>query len=433
MKNNIWMVLGLFLVLASGVFAGDEGASGAPPPPPAAPYSGDIWNRSTLTGDWGGTRNQLAAKGFTVDLTLVQVGQGVVSGGLDSSWEYSGRYDLILNFDTGKMGLWQGGFVTVEAEGQFGDFIGARSSGTILPVNANALFPLPGEDCVNVPAVVFTQFLSPKLGLYLGKLATITETGGDMNAFAHGKGAYQFLNTAFNFNPIITVTVPYSTLGGGLIFLPLGNTDVVATLGALDPSGSSNVSGLGDAFSDGVTVAGELRVKTNFFNMTGHQLVGGTYSSKDYTSLDQPPRNLIIPDLPVGTHSGSWAIYYNFDQYVYQPDPAKDQGFGVFGRLGTSDGDANPIDWFASIGVGGKGVIPGRPNDRFGVGYYYLWIANQELPNRLNFEDSQGFEAFYEIAITPYILFTPDVQVIDPSQQSVDTAVVLGARLTMKF
>ena len=30
-----------------------------------APYSGDIWHRSTLTGDWFGVRNDLAAKGIT--------------------------------------------------------------------------------------------------------------------------------------------------------------------------------------------------------------------------------------------------------------------------------------------------------------------------------------------------------------------------------
>ena len=33
--------------------------------PPANPYSGDIWSRSTLTGDWGGFRNYLAKKGVT--------------------------------------------------------------------------------------------------------------------------------------------------------------------------------------------------------------------------------------------------------------------------------------------------------------------------------------------------------------------------------
>jgi hypothetical protein len=34
-----------------------------------------------------------------------------------------------------------------------------------------------------------------------------------MNEFAHGKGATQFMNMDFNFNPLLAFTVPYSTLG----------------------------------------------------------------------------------------------------------------------------------------------------------------------------------------------------------------------------
>jgi hypothetical protein len=55
---------------------------------PAKPYSGDIWHRSTLTGDWFGVRNDLAAKGITFDMSLTQVYQGILSGGKDIAWKY---------------------------------------------------------------------------------------------------------------------------------------------------------------------------------------------------------------------------------------------------------------------------------------------------------------------------------------------------------
>jgi porin len=48
---------------------------------PKDPYSGDLWNRSTLTGDWGGFRNEWATKGVTIDLDVTQVGRRVVNGG----------------------------------------------------------------------------------------------------------------------------------------------------------------------------------------------------------------------------------------------------------------------------------------------------------------------------------------------------------------
>ena len=72
----------------------------------------------------------------------------------------------------------------------------------------------------NVPGVSFTQFFCPYAGVVLGKIATINPNSGDMNEFAHGKGDSQFMNTSLNFNPAMLLTVPYSTLGAGLVLLP---------------------------------------------------------------------------------------------------------------------------------------------------------------------------------------------------------------------
>ena len=53
-----------------------------------------------------------------------------------------------------------------------------------------------------------------------------------------------------------------------------------------------------------------------------------------------------------------------------------DQGVGLFGRLGVSDGNPNFMKFFGSFGVGGKGVFDSRPRDQFGLGYYFINIAN---------------------------------------------------------
>jgi porin len=242
------------------------------------------------------------------------------------------------------------------------------------------------------------------------------------------------LNTAFCFNPVSAVTVPYSTLGVGAIILPTGNAkEFVITVSMLDSEGVAGECGFDTAFEGGTAFVAEGRYTTNFFGMTGHQLLGGTYSDRLYLDLDQPARNLIIPGLPIQERSGSWSVNYNFDQYVWQPDPKVDRGVGVFGRFGGSDGEANPIHMFFSGGIGGKGALPGRENDRFGIGYYYIQTANARIPERLNFGDSQGFEAFYEIAVTRWLRVTPDIQVINGSAQNIDTATVLGVRMDMRF
>src|SRR5215468_5444116 len=98
-------------VLVQRVFLNGELLAGDETP---TPYSGDIWSRSTLTGDWWGLRNQLAEKGVTFDLNTTQVGQGVVGGGKNGAWEYGGRTDMVMKADSGKLGLWPGGFLNFE-------------------------------------------------------------------------------------------------------------------------------------------------------------------------------------------------------------------------------------------------------------------------------------------------------------------------------
>ena len=149
--------------------------------------------------------------------------------------------------------------------------------------------------------------------------------------------------------------------------------------------------------------------------------------------LDQSFANIIIPGLPVQDHSGTWSVNYNFDQYLCQPDPKVDQGWGIFGRVGVSDGQANPMHWFFSAGIVGKGVIPGRKNDTLGLGYYHILAADAQSLNQLDFGDSYGGELFYEIEITRWMHLTPDFQMVKPSQRDVDCAAVLGIRLGLSF
>ena len=59
-------------------------------------------------------------KGVTIDMSLTQAAQGIVHGGKDTGWQYGGgRGDINLHLDTQKLGLWPGGFLNVEAEGNF--------------------------------------------------------------------------------------------------------------------------------------------------------------------------------------------------------------------------------------------------------------------------------------------------------------------------
>jgi porin len=444
MRMKQLVIITMLLALFGLSFAAQVGASEVSA---AKSYSGDFWSRPTLTGDWGGTRNEWAAKGVTFDIALTQVGQSVISGGKNIGWEYTGRGNLTLNINTQKLGLWPGGFFTLEVEGNYNKPINLET-GAIMPVNSNQLFPTPGDQELNVPAVAYTQFFCPYFGVTFGKLDT---TSGDGNEFAHGKGDKQFLNLALNINPALLLTVPNSALGAGAIILPTKDPkQAVIKLMVIDTDGKANTSGFDTAFEGNNTYIIEGHVRTDFFGMTGHQLVGYTYSGKDFSSLDQSIR-FIIENGEIKKEDDSWSFFYNFDQYIYEPEKGK--GVGIFGRFGASDGDANPIHYVYSLGIGGKGVIPGRPLDEFGIGSYYIDVSNPKftgiLKDREILRDEYGVEAYYNYAITPWMKLSPDIQVIRPAQEEtlkideehllaskkkdIDTTIIIGLRLQMVF
>ena len=67
-------------------------------------------------------------------------------------------------------------------------------------------------------------------------------------------------------------------------------------------------------------------------------------------------------------------------------------------------------------GYWGRGLIPTRDNDTFGIGYYYNRVQILRISGILGLENSaQGFECFYNIAITPACRVTLDLQVVEPS------------------
>lgn len=404
-------------------------------------YAGSLGTREALTGGWGEARNDLAEKGVTFDLNLTQIGQGITSGGKDTGWEYGGRGDLVVTMDTQKLGLWPGGLLTVEVEGNFGNDVNTRT-GAMMEVNANQTFPAADTSTVAIPEVMLTQFFSEKTGVVIGKV----ETGQDANEFASGKGDTQFFNIALTFNPAAFLTIPYSMLGAGVLILPTGDAkSAVLKFFALDANGKATTTGFDTVFEGNTTYTGEGRVRTDFFGLTGHQLIGASYSTKDFTAIDQNLR-IVLEDRSLQQKNSSWCLYYNFDQYLYEPNKGSGQGLGIFGRFGASDGNPNPVHYFYSLGVGGKGVVPGRSLDSFGIGYYYIAVSHPTFTGLFAgqsfLRDEQGLEAHYTIGITPWMKLAPDIQLIRPAQKrmvtggsvaNVGTATALGLRLQLIF
>jgi len=457
----------IFVALALVVLAGQAVAQPVDVPPT---WGGSFWDRPRLTGDWFGLRDEMGKKGIVLDLDLLQVPQGVGSGGRETLAEYSGLAEYTLNVDTQKLGLWPGGFLNVMAMTNFGDNVN-NASGALVAPNILSLLPQPGDTTTALMNLTFMQFLSPKFGIVAGKLYTL---GGDNNEFAHDIHS-TFLNTALDLNATLALA-PLSAYGGALIFLPWeGATFAVSVI---DPSGSATNNDITEAFKDGVLVNGEGRVTIKPFGLVGHQLLGFVWSNKESLSLQQDPENLarmllekrfprladpgpilrkilerffpalLVPVQPANTTDNTWSVYYNFDQFLWSPTGQPDKGIGAFFRFGISDGIANPIKYAYNVGLGGKGIVPGRPADSFGIGWARTQMSSDFVPflrQKLNLglDKEDAVEMYYNVSVTKWLNATLDLQVIDPALnkfldssgrlQNMDTSVVGGLRIYSRF
>jgi len=442
----------------------------AQPVPVPDTWGGDLLSRPRLTGSWGGSRDEMGKKGVVLDLDFILTPQAVATGGINTGAHFWGNSEYTLNVDTQKAGLWPGGFLKVVGLSAFGDNILA-DTGALVPPNTALLLPStePSSALVNA---TFTQFLSPKFGLTAGKIFTVDGALGEFT----GNFRTQFENAALTF-PMAGALVPISAYGGGILGIPWQH--VVLAASAIDPDGTPTNNDITEAFRNGVMVLGSALFTIDPFGLVGHQNLNVMWSNKDRLSLIQDPSNLnrlllqdkfprlgnpdpmlrqilerffpnlLVPVRPLNHQSSTWAVFYNFEQYLWQPAGDPTRGIGLFFTFGAADGATSPMKYSYNVGLGGNGVMASRPHDTFGIGWartefsdHFLPFLRKRLDLGLDREDA--VEMYYNVAVTGWLEATLDLQIIDNAAtkaltsstkrlEPIGTTVVPGVRLYIRL
>ncbi len=419
--------------LLASLLAAHAGAQESPSPAP--PSNPSLFDAPTLTGNWWGERDTLASHGVQLNLSLTQFYQGVAAGGIDSSFQYGGKLDCYLMFDGTKAGLLPGFSATAHLETRYGEDVN-DTDGMFSLGNFNMSFPKSGDTSTGLTAMKFTQTLGNNFMLIAGKINTLDDFRLNFTGL---NGLQRFMDSAVVANIINARTIPYSTYGAGFgVFADNGPEFLFL---ARDPDDHAT-TGLDNLFASGVVLTASLRMPVSPWGLPGTQVIGGNWSSKSYNSLDPsswaniPGQGLAAPE-----KSGSWAAYYNFDQYLWVCPTDPDSYLGAFGMFGLSDGDPNPVRWNATVGLGAGGFVPCRKQDTAGAAYFHLGLSDnfKELlsgppaPLGLAQRDEQGVELYYNAAVTPWCHLTLDLQCVEPSAVVAQTTLLAGLRLKLDF
>jgi porin len=378
----------------------------------------------------------LSEHGVELKISLSQFYQGVADGGTERSFEYGGKLDYYLSLEGGKLGLWPGFSLTAHAETRYGNDINTID-GLFSFGNFNMAFPKVGQDGTGITALKLTQLLFDHLLLIAGKINTLDDFRLNFTA---KNGLERFMNGAMVANIINARTIPYSTYGAGFAVFARNGPEFTFLL--RDPDDHATTTDLDKLFAKGAVLTGSVRVPISPLGLPGTQVMGGNWSSRHYTSLDPSPW-VEVPGqgLLANEESGSWALYYNFDQYVWINSSNTNRWLGVFGMTGLSDGNPNPIRWNATFGLGAGGLIPGREGDTAGLGYFHMGISSEfkqllgapPAPPGLAQRDEQGVELYYQAALTRWCHLAADLQIVAPSTKNLDTTVLIGGRLMIDF
>jgi porin len=428
-RSNRRCWIGLASVALCGLLSLEVDAQGLPVPD----YTGDLFDRAQLTGDWWGARTALGEAGITANLYSTQYFQGVTSGGLDQGFEFGGRNDYFINFDGERLGLSQGSFVTLHAETRYGERAGPLA-GALLPVNFGLATPQPDGQVTAITGLRATQFLSENFLVFAGKINTFDDFKQPITNAGVTNG---FMNSALMFNPVLIRSVPYSTLGAG--FAVLRDMEPILSGMVLDTRDNPVNSGFDTFFENGVSLVLAANLPTQLAGLPGHHGLTGVYTNGRYTGLDASI--YLDPDfgplLVTTEETGTWCLAYNFDQALYVDPNNPRNKWGVFANLGIADDNPSPVEWTASVGLSGTNPYRADQGDTFGVGYFHTGTSGylSQLPPPVGFqlEEGQGIELYYNFAVTRWFQITPDFQVVDPARTDADTAVILGLRSRIEF
>jgi hypothetical protein len=403
-----------------------------------------------MFGDLDGRRSDWYDKGFSLDMQVTQIYQKVSSGGSaagNGDGAYNGLSEINAYLDTAKLGWWSGGLLTATVQTSWGNPLQSEV-GNISLVNDTALWPIPFHTTTRVMEYYLIQGLPHEITMIAGRIDPTNYL--DTNSYANIPES-QFLNGSLNNDLLWGELLTFSTYAA-LFIIPVSESFEIAT-GVWTP-GTQPDDYRGD-WSDWAGIINPI-FSYHIGGKPGKAKFAYAYSSVDTVAFDNPvfapnPSLGIISDKEgIRGRDNNWLVSFNLEQHLWTPQGSKKDyasgtqdfdnnppGIGLFYRFGYMPDDRNPYNMTMSAGLGARGIIPGRPNDRMGFGAYGMFASDyyQDKSLLLNklLDDEFGLEAYYNFALTPWMQITADVQWVDPGISTSDDAWVFGSRLNIRF
>ncbi len=396
------------------------------PVSPAA--DGPDWNADTLTGDWGGVRTNLSARGVTLEIGLKADVLSNLSGGLKRGTKYMDNWDFKLKADADKLWGWTNTTAYFHVISNHGGKLNGTHVRSFMGVdnievntNTTKLFHAWLERSF------FDEKFSVLTGLYpVDSEFYVTDATG---VFLHPTGgmAAEVAQTGASGPSIF----PTSSFGLRAKWRPTPKFYLQAALVDGVPGNPNNPHGTHIRFDRG---DGTLAIMETGFRpaeeISKYAVGYWRYTPRfddlvDTDGLGNPVRRI------------NRGAYFFAEQTVYREKEDPSQGLALFFRYGVASGDVNVLDYSYSMGLRYKGLLPGRNEDEFGIGLTrgHASAKFKQASGTLLASNETALEITYRAKVTRWLAIQPTLQRIanpghDPARGN---AWVAGARFEIAF
>jgi porin len=373
----------------------------------------------------------LRQHGIALTVSYTEFGQGLVVGDGNNSWRLGGKMLGKAILDGTKFHLWKGFSINMTGELNNGANVNGVG-GTILMENGALAFPQDGGTGGDF-SLNFTQKFGNRISLSVGKFDMINAPS--RTPILGGGGLDTFWNIAFAAPP--SGVLPPYMMGGNV---SISTKPATITLMLYDPTNVQQKAGLKGWGTQGITGRISARFPAKIHSLPGYHTLTFASSSQTGLNLEDIPQLLLPPESPniLSAKSGYYFGSYAVQQYFHQDKSREDAGWGTFAQLSISDSNPNPLAGNVLVGLGGTGILEGRPLDRAGIGYFHYYFSDalkRGLENTINFKlgDEQGMEAFYNLAVMRWFRIAADFQVIQPGNRSFTNELYAGISGQLRF
>lgn len=413
---------------------------------------------------WNGLRPAFEARGVTFAFTYLSDAMRTLGREGRQGASYMGRAEGIVEADLEKLAGWSGarfhaGGFLIHGVGLSHHFV--RNLSTVSDLEAAASLRLND--------IWIEQKIGERASLRVGRLAA------DSEFFFYGPSVSLPVGGAFGWTPLTSLNLPnggpaypFAWPGARLRYeasaalaFQIGVFDGDAVGPGLRDPDVRDRAGVRARFAAPLAI-GEAQVKyalPAFGGLPGQARFGawrhfGPFADQRFDALGLP---LAAPvTLGAGRpRRGNFSFYGVIDQQVWRPADDAANGVFVWARAGVTPSDRNLVDLYVDGGVNFIGLVPGRPNDRFGFAGYYARVSSQARARDL---DARMFgawaapardyealmEATYAFEIAPGFALQPHLQyIVHPggSGRGIDSdgrvkparAAAIGLRTTIKY